>query len=137
VVRDGKTIPALIQAGKTGAVFILDRRNGKPIYGVEERPVPKGDVPGEWYSPTQPFAVKPPQITRESFSRDEIATVTPEQEKYCEDLLDVGGGAHNDGPFTTDWHEEHGDISGAARRRELGRWECGPKSGLFFHQRAE
>ncbi len=41
-------------------MFILDRVTGKPIFGVEERPVPKGDVPGEWYSPTQPFPVKPP-----------------------------------------------------------------------------
>ncbi len=59
VVRAGKKIPALVQAGKTGLIFILDRRDGKPIYGMEERPVAKGDVPGEWYSPTQPFPLKP------------------------------------------------------------------------------
>ena len=50
VVHDGKKIPALVQAGKTGLIFILDRRDGKPIYGMEERPVAKGDVPGEWYT---------------------------------------------------------------------------------------
>ncbi|HEY7337992.1 MAG TPA: PQQ-binding-like beta-propeller repeat protein, partial [Bryobacteraceae bacterium] len=47
VIHDGKKIPALVQAGKTGLIFILDRRDGKPIYGMEERPVAKGDVPGE------------------------------------------------------------------------------------------
>src|SRR6202163_2822923 len=64
VVHDGKKIPALIQSTKTGLIFILDRRDGKPIYGVEERPVPRGDVAGEWYSPTQPFPLKPPPLTR-------------------------------------------------------------------------
>ena len=56
--------------GKTGLMFILDRTNGKPIFGVEERPVPKGDVPGEWYSPTQPFPVKPPPLARVEFNKE-------------------------------------------------------------------
>ncbi len=50
-------------------MFILDRTNGKPVFGVEERPVPKGDVPGEWYSPTQPFPLKPPPLWRASALR--------------------------------------------------------------------
>jgi glucose dehydrogenase len=132
VVRDGKTIPALIQAGKTGSVFILDRRNGKPIYGVEERPVPKGDVPGEWYSPTQPFAVKPPQITRESFSLDEVAKVTPEQEQYCEDLLKAGGGAHNDGPFTPMGMKNTVTFPGPFGGANWGGGSVDPKLGYFF-----
>jgi quinoprotein glucose dehydrogenase len=97
VVRDGKKIPALVQSGKTGLVFILDRRDGKPIYGVEERPVPKGDVPGEWYSPTQPFPLKPPPLARMSWKPGEIAKLTPEHQRYCEDLLKD---AQNDGPYT-------------------------------------
>lgn len=100
VVRDGKRIPAVVQSTKTGLVYIFDRRDGKPIYGVEERPVPRGDVPEEWYSPTQPFPLKPPPLTRQSFKRDEIAKLTPEHQKFCEDLFDANGGAHNDGPFT-------------------------------------
>jgi len=79
VVHDGKKIPAVIQTTKTGLVFILDRRSGTPIYGVEERPVPKGDVPGEWYSPTQPFPVKPPQLARNSWKPGELTAFTPEQ----------------------------------------------------------
>jgi glucose dehydrogenase len=100
VVRNGARIPVVALSNKTGLIFILDRRNGKPIYDVEERPVPKGDVPGEWYSPTQPFPVKPPSLTRQGMTRDEIAKVTPEQQQYCEALYDAAGGAHNDGPFT-------------------------------------
>ena len=52
--------PAVAVASKTGNLFILDRLTGKPIFGVEERPVPKSDVPGEESSPTQPFATSPP-----------------------------------------------------------------------------
>lgn len=97
---NGKTIPAIVETGKTGLVFVLDRATGKPLLPVEERPVPKGDVPGEWYSPTQPFPVKTPPLTRFSITRDELAKVTPEQQKYCEALWDADGGAHNDGPYT-------------------------------------
>lgn len=96
VVKDGQKIPALVQAGKTGLVFILDRRTGKPIFGAEERPVPKGDVPGEWYSPTQLFPLKPPQLARATWNPSEITKFTPEQQKYCEDLFQ---NAKNDGPF--------------------------------------
>jgi len=55
IVKDGRKIPALVQTGKSGYMFILDRVTGKPVFGVEERPVPQGNVPGEWYSPTQRF----------------------------------------------------------------------------------
>ena len=47
IVKDGKKIPALAQVGKIGYMFILDRVTGKPVFGVEERRVPKGDVPGD------------------------------------------------------------------------------------------
>ncbi len=96
VVKDGQKIPALIQTAKTGLVFILDRRNGKAIFGMEERPVPKGDVPGEWYSPTQPFPLKPPPLARMTWKPDEISKFTPEHQKYCEELFK---GAQNDGPY--------------------------------------
>jgi quinoprotein glucose dehydrogenase len=100
VVHDGKSVPAVVLVGKTGLVFVLDRKTGKPILPVEERPVPKGDVPGEWYSPTEPFPVRTPPLTRMSITRDQLAKVTPEQQKFCEALWDAEGGAHNDGPYT-------------------------------------
>ena len=100
IKKDGQTIPAVVQTGKTGLVFVLDRRNGRPVFPVEERPVPKGDVPGEWYSPTQPFPMITPPLTRLSIKRDELAKITPEHQKYCEELFDAEGGAHNNGPFT-------------------------------------
>jgi glucose dehydrogenase len=87
VKRDGKTIPAVAETNKMSLLFILDRRTGKPIFGVEERPVPKGDTPGEWYSPTEPFPVKPPPLSRTTMTRDDISRRTPEAEQFCSEWL--------------------------------------------------
>jgi quinoprotein glucose dehydrogenase len=101
VVKDGKKIPAVGAMTKNTLLFILDRVTGEPIYSVEERPVPKGDVPGEWYSPTQPFPVKPPPLVRLSFKYpDDIAKVTPEHEAACRELLAKTDGGRNRGPYT-------------------------------------
>jgi len=132
VIHDGRKIPALVQSGKTGLVYILDRRDGKPIYGVEERPVPKGDVPTEWYSPTQPFPLKPPPIARQSFTRDEIAKVTPEHRKFCEELFASDGGAHNDGPFTPMGMKPTVVFPGSLGGANWGGGAFDPKLGLFF-----
>jgi outer membrane protein assembly factor BamB len=88
VMRNGKKVRALAQIGKTGWMFILDRETGKPVFGVEERKVPAGDVPGEWYSPTQPFPLKPPALARMSFRPEDLVTAgdtTPEHAKACKD----------------------------------------------------
>ncbi|HXE64995.1 MAG TPA: PQQ-binding-like beta-propeller repeat protein [Bryobacteraceae bacterium] len=104
VKKDGKTIPALAVISKNALMFILNRETGEPIYGVEERPVPKGDVPGEWYSPTQPFPLKPPPLVRMSFNKAEdfvrASDTTPEHVKACEEYWDRAGGFINEGPFT-------------------------------------
>jgi len=103
IVRNGKKVPALAQIGKQSWMFILDRTNGKPVFGVEERPVPKGDVPGEWYSPTQPFPMKPPALARTSFKKEDMVTAddtTPEHAKACQDFWEKSGGFYNEGPFT-------------------------------------
>jgi quinoprotein glucose dehydrogenase len=57
---------------------VLDRTNGKPVWPIEERPVEKGTVPGEWYSPTQPFVTKPPPFDRQGVSPDDVIDFTPE-----------------------------------------------------------
>ena len=132
IARDGRNIPAVIQTGKTGLVFVLDRRDGKPLIPVEERPVPKGDVPGEWYSPTQPFPVKPPPLTRLSISRDELAKVTPEQQKFCEELWDAEGGAHNEGPFTPVGSTPTVVFPGPDGGGNWGSGSVDPKLGYFF-----
>ena len=94
VKHNGKTIPAVAAINKVGLVFLLDRVTGKPIYGVENRPVPASEVPLERASKTQPFPVKPAPLSRMSFQMEDVATVTPELEAACRKLLEgvqVGG----------------------------------------------
>jgi glucose dehydrogenase len=100
VMKQGKKIPAVAVVGKAGLMFILDRLTGEPIFGVEERPVPPSDVPGEQSAATQPFPLKPLPLGRHSFSPDEIATVTPEQKQFCTDMLATEGGMKSGGPYT-------------------------------------
>jgi glucose dehydrogenase len=83
VTKDGKKIPAVAQSTKVGLLFVLDRLTGAPVWGVEERPVPASDAPGEITSPTQPFPIKPEPISRISMTRDEISKISPETIKSC------------------------------------------------------
>ncbi|HXD72912.1 MAG TPA: pyrroloquinoline quinone-dependent dehydrogenase [Vicinamibacterales bacterium] len=100
VVQNGRRIPALVTVAKSGLMFFLNRETGKPIYPVEERPVPQSDIPGESTSPTQPFPVKPPPLSRLSIRPDEVFTGEPAHEKFCRDLVEKIGGVHNLGPYT-------------------------------------
>ncbi|RAK60657.1 pyrroloquinoline quinone-dependent dehydrogenase [Phenylobacterium hankyongense] len=100
VHKNGKVIPAVGTVNKNGLMFILDRVTGKPIFGVEERPVEPGDVPGEKYSPTQPFPVAPEPLSQITVSRDNLYKDTPEHKAYCEKLVDDNNMLLADKPFT-------------------------------------
>ena len=86
--RGGQTVPAVIIVNKTGLMFTLNRVTGKPIFDIEERPVPKSDLPGEQASPTQPFPVKPPPLTQNTVSRDNLYKGEPQHQSYCEHMVD-------------------------------------------------
>ena len=75
---DGRAIKAIAQPTKQGWIYVFDRITGKPVWPIEERPVEKGTVPGEWYSPTQPFVTKPPPFDRQGVSLDDLIDFTPE-----------------------------------------------------------
>ncbi|HYA16387.1 MAG TPA: pyrroloquinoline quinone-dependent dehydrogenase [Bryobacteraceae bacterium] len=100
IVHNGKKIPAVVAISKISLMFFLDRETGKPIYPVEERPVPQSEIPGEHSSKTQPFPLKPPPLARLSMTPDEIFKGEPEHEKFCRDLAEKIGGVHNLGPYT-------------------------------------
>ena len=74
----GRAIKAVAVPTKQGFLFVFDRATGVPVWPIEERPVPKGDVPGEWYSPTQPFPTKPAAFERQGVSVDDLIDFTPE-----------------------------------------------------------
>ena len=88
VKHDGKTIPAVAVINKVGLLFLFDRVTGKPIYGVEERPVPQSEVPLERTSKTQPFPLKPAPLSRMTMTMADLATVTPELEAACRKLVE-------------------------------------------------
>lgn len=72
IQHDGKMVDVVVQAGKNGFVYVFDRANGKPIWPIEERPVPKSDVPGEESWPTQPFPTHIPPFARQKFTADMV-----------------------------------------------------------------
>lgn len=87
VVREGKRVPGVAQVTKMGFVFLLHRLTGEPLFPVEERPVPKSQIPGEESSPTQPYPLRPAPYARQSMTRDEITDVTPESRQECQEML--------------------------------------------------
>src|SRR5687768_124495 len=78
LVVDGKPVKAVAQPTKQNWLYVFDRATGKPVWPIEERPVEKGDVPGEWYAPTQPFVTKPPAYERQGVTIDDLIDFTPE-----------------------------------------------------------
>jgi glucose dehydrogenase len=103
ITRNGRSVPALGVTTKSGYLYILNRETGEPIFGVEERPVPKSDVPGELAFPTQPFPVKPPPLARVSYQSNDLVTAadtTAEHVRACQELIAKNGGVSNAGPFT-------------------------------------
>jgi quinoprotein glucose dehydrogenase len=78
LVVDGRPIKAVGQPTKQSWIYTFDRDTGKPVWPIEERPVEKGTVPGEWYSPTQPFVTRPPAYDRQGVSPDDLIDFTPE-----------------------------------------------------------
>ena len=75
---NGRAIKALAQPTKQSFLYVFDRITGQPVWPIEERPVAKGDVPGEWYSPTQPFPTKPPAYDQQGTSEADLIDWTPE-----------------------------------------------------------
>jgi quinoprotein glucose dehydrogenase len=103
VTIGGTRKPILVQPGRTGYLYVLDRVTGEPVFGIVEAPMPASDVPGESASPTQPIPVKPPPIARVSFVADDLVTAadtTAEHAAFCRALRDRSGGVQNLGPFT-------------------------------------
>ena len=78
ITVDGKPVKAVAQPTKQGFLYIFDRVTGKPIWPMPEKPVEVGNVPGEWYSPTQPIPSRPPAYSRNGVAIDDLIDFTPE-----------------------------------------------------------
>ena len=143
----GKTVPALAETGKAAFMYILDRNTGKPVFGVDERPVASADVPGEWYSPTQPIPRKPQRLVRSDWTPADIVTAADTNAAHaaaCRQLLQTYGGTFfNAGPFTPFFlHEDGGPVKASIRIPSNGGSNWGgsaadPNSGLVFINTSE
>lgn len=98
VVHDGQRVPAVIQATKMGFLFTFNRETGVPIFPIQERTVPQGAAPGEKPSPTQPFPVAPPPLSRQApVTPDDAWGLTFWDRGKCRDQI---GQYRSDGMFT-------------------------------------
>jgi quinoprotein glucose dehydrogenase len=84
---DGTRVDAVVLLTKQGFAFTFDRVTGKPVWPIEERPVPPSDVPGETASPTQPFPTRPGPISPQGVTLDDAFDLTPELRAHAQDAL--------------------------------------------------
>jgi quinoprotein glucose dehydrogenase len=113
--HNGKMVDAVAQVGKQGFVWVFDRETGKPLWPIEERSVPRSDMPGEETWPTQPFPLSPPPFARQSFTAKDLNPfMEPEEREKFRRQME---GARNQGLFTppgvTDTVEMPGNNGGA------------------------
>jgi quinoprotein glucose dehydrogenase len=87
ITVNGQAIAAVAQPTKQGILYVFDRVTGKPVWPFEEKPAPNGDVPGEWYSPTQPIPSKPPAYARNGVSVDDLIDFTPALRDQAQTLI--------------------------------------------------
>jgi quinoprotein glucose dehydrogenase len=97
ITREGRPVDVVLQATKSGQLFVLDRETGVPVFPVEERPVPQSSIFGERASPTQPFNTVIPPLSPMRFTEADIWAPTPEIRERCAALLRP---MRNEGPFT-------------------------------------
>jgi quinoprotein glucose dehydrogenase len=77
ITVNGKPVKAVLESSKQAFLYAFDRVTGQPVWPIEERPVEQGDVPGEWYSPTQPFPTKPPAFDYQGVTLENLIDFTP------------------------------------------------------------
>jgi quinoprotein glucose dehydrogenase len=97
LMQDGKAVPAIVQATKTGMLFVLNRETGAPVFPIEERPVPASDVPGEEAARTQPFTTATPPLSPHRLSIDDVWGIAEADREACRAVV---RGLRNEGIFT-------------------------------------
>ncbi len=130
--HDGRNVDAVATAGKTGYLYVFDRVSGKPIWPIEERPVPQNTtVPGQYLSPTQPFPTRPEPFSRQSFTAEDLNPyiLTDEQRvQFRERILK----ARNDGPFTPIGFDEVVHMPGNQGGSNWGSTASSPSDGRVY-----
>jgi glucose dehydrogenase len=130
--RNGRVIDAVAMASKTGYLYVFDRVTGRPIWPIEERPVPQGTtVPGEALWPTQPFPTHPPPFSRQKFTVDDLNPhiLTPEEREHFRQRILK---ARNEGPFTPIGFEDVIHMPGNQGGSNWGSTAANPADGSVY-----
>ena len=130
VRHDGRNVDVVAQASKQGYLYVLDRMTGKPIWPIEEKPVPQSDVPGEVTSPTQPIPTLPPPFARQSFTEKDINPyLTPAEQASVREVLK---NSRNEGVFTPPSLKGSIELPGHNGGANWGSSAVNPAKGTFY-----
>ncbi len=105
IPHNGKIVKAIAQPTKQGFVYVLDRTNGKPVWPIPEKKVAKGNVPGEWYSPTQPIPSAPPPFAKQGVTAADLIDWTPQLKARAQEIAShyaLLGSLYDPPPLTND-----------------------------------
>jgi quinoprotein glucose dehydrogenase len=130
VRHDGKMVDVVAQTGKEGFVWVFDRETGKPLWPIEERPVPQSHMPGEHTWPTQPFPVKPPPFARQSFTVNDLSPFmdAAESARFRDEIEK----SHNEGLFTPPDVQNTVEMPGNNGGANFGGAAVDPTNGTLF-----
>ena len=130
VRHEGKAVDVVAQVSKQGFVWVFDRVTGKPIWPIEEKPVPRSDMKGEETWPTQPFPTKPPPFARQKFTADDLSPfLTPQDRaRFRDEILS----ARNEGLFTPPGQRNTVQMPGNNGGANWGGAAVDPTNGSLF-----
>jgi quinoprotein glucose dehydrogenase len=131
VEHNGKKVDVVALASKEGFLWVFNRDTGKPLWPIEEKPVPRSDVPGEQAWPTQPFPLKPPPFARQSFTAKDLSPFIDdpaERARFRDDILS----ARNEGLFTPPGLRNTIEMPGNNGGANWGGTAIDPTTGMFY-----
>lgn len=130
VNHSGKSLDIVAMVSKQGFVWVFERDTGKPVWPMEERKVPKSDMPGEETWPTQPFPTKPPPFARQSFTADDLSPfLSPEERaKFRDQILS----ARNEGMYTPPGQRNTVQMPGNNGGANWGGAAIDPTKGFLY-----
>ena len=129
--HNGKLVDAVAVVGKEGFVWVFDRVTGEPFWPIEERPVPKSNIPGEETWPTQPVPVKPPPLARQKFTVDDLSPFIENATERAH-IKDEMQSARNEGMFTPPGVQNTIQMPGNNGGANWGGAAIDPQAGLLY-----